>query len=206
LSNPVLANFFRRAQFVLSAQRATDLPPDTGAEVAFTGRSNAGKSSAINALVDHKGLARTSKTPGRTQLINFFSLDDDRRLVDLPGFGYAKVSAEIQQGWQETLNNYLHQRHTLAGLVLIMDIRHPLTPIDQNVLAWCRDADMPVHILLSKADKLSRGAALAAQAQVAQFLSPFPGTATVQVFSALKKQGVDEARAVVAAWLGMADA
>ena len=199
-----LADYFRRAYFTLSAQKPSDLPPDTGAEVAFTGRSNAGKSSAINVITDHRGLARTSKTPGRTQLINYFALDDAHRLVDLPGFGYAKVSIEIRDNWQQTLNEYLQTRTCLAGLVLIMDIRHPLTPFDEEMLSWCREMQMPVHILLTKADKLSRGAAAATLEKVRHYLAQYPSTATAQTFSALKKQGVDDARKVLAQWLSLA--
>lgn len=201
MSSHPLADYFRRAVFVLSAQKPTDLPPDTGVEVAFTGRSNAGKSSAINSITDHRGLARTSKTPGRTQLINFFALDDGHRLVDLPGFGYAKVSLDIRDNWQQTLNEYLQIRTSLAGLVLIMDIRHPLTPFDVDMLTWCREMQMPVHILLTKADKLSRGAAGSVLEKVRRYLEQYPSTATVQTFSALKKQGVDDARTVLGEWL-----
>ena len=203
MSNHPLADYFRRAVFVLSAQKPTDLPPDTGAEVAFTGRSNAGKSSAINSITDHRGLARTSKTPGRTQLINFFALDDEHRLVDLPGFGYAKVSLDVRDNWQQTLNEYLQIRTSLAGLVLIMDIRHPLTPFDVDMLTWCREMQMPVHILLTKADKLSRGAAGAVLEKVRRYLAQYPSTATVQTFSALKKQGIDDARKQLAEWLAL---
>lgn len=186
---------------MLSAQKPADLPPDIGAEVAFAGRSNAGKSSAINAITDHRGLARTSKTPGRTQLINYFALDDEHRLVDLPGYGYAKVSAGIRETWQAALDHYLQHRASLVGLVLIIDIRQALTPFDAHMLAWCRDMDMRVHILLTKADKLSRSAALAVLDQVQQYLAQYPNTATVQTFSALKKQGIAETHAVLAQWL-----
>jgi GTP-binding protein len=203
LSESFLADFFRRADFVLSAQKSTDMPPDVGAEVAFAGRSNAGKSSALNTITDHRGLARTSKTPGRTQLINFFGLDGDWRLVDLPGYGYAKVSASVREGWQQSMNDYLHERQSLAGLFLIMDIRHPLTSFDTDMLQWCGESRMPVHILLTKADKLSRSAALATLQKVRKSLADYPGSASVQTFSSLKKDGVDEARKVLAEWLGV---
>lgn len=196
-----LADYFRRAYFVLSAQKPVDLPPDTGAEVAFAGRSNAGKSSAINTITDHRGLARTSKTPGRTQLINYFALDDERRLVDLPGYGYAKVSAEIRENWQAAMDHYLQHRASLAGLILIMDIRQALTQFDTDMLAWCREMDMPAHILLTKADKLSRNEARAILDKVRHYLTQYPSTATAQIFSALKKQGIETAHEVLAQWL-----
>ncbi|MGE0079790.1 MAG: ribosome biogenesis GTP-binding protein YihA/YsxC [Thiohalomonadaceae bacterium] len=193
--------FYRKAHFITSANALHQLPPDSGREVAFAGRSNAGKSSAINALVGQTGLARTSKTPGRTQLINLFGLDEERRLVDLPGYGYAQVPEAVKQHWQALLERYLSTRRSLEGLVLIMDVRHPLTEYDRIMLGWCAHRGMPVHALLTKADKLNRGPALATLQKVRKTLeAEFPGV-TVQLFSSHSKTGLDEARAVLDAWL-----
>ena len=147
---------FQNASYYISAHHLSDLPPPTGIEVAFAGRSNAGKSSAINTLANHNRLAFVSKQPGRTQLINFFSLGENRFLVDLPGYGYAKVPHAIKDHWQKILATYLSERSCLFGLVLVMDIRHPLTPLDQQMLEWFSLNKKPIHILLTKADKLSR--------------------------------------------------
>ena len=149
---------FQNASYYISAHHLSDLPPPTGIEVAFAGRSNAGKSSAINTLANHNRLAFVSKQPGRTQLINFFSLGENRFLVDLPGYGYAKVPHAIKDHWQKILATYLSERSCLFGLVLVMDIRHPLTPLDQQMLEWFSLNKKPIHILLTKADKLSREA------------------------------------------------
>jgi GTP-binding protein len=195
------STLYRRAQFMLSVNALNQLPSDTGFEVAFAGRSNAGKSSALNALTDNGALARVSKTPGRTQLINLFGLDPERRLVDLPGYGYAQVPIAVKEHWQKLLERYLETRESLKGLVMIMDIRHPLTEYDRLMLSWCQAGAMPVHILLTKADKLNRGPAAAALAQVRRALdAQFPGT-TAQLFSAPAKQGVEEAREVLDRWL-----
>ena len=141
---------YHRARYLTSAPRLRDAPPDNGHEVAFAGRSNAGKSSAINAITRQKNLARTSKTPGRTQLLNFFELDTGRRLVDLPGYGYAKVPEAVQRQWGDAMAEYVNQRHSLRGLFLLMDIRHPLTEVDLQMLAWCRHRRMPAHIALTR--------------------------------------------------------
>lgn len=194
-------NPFRQVSFLTSANQLSQLPPDEGLEVAFAGRSNAGKSSALNALTDQRGLARTSKTPGRTQLINFFVLDDQRRLVDLPGYGYAKVPEAIKRHWQQVLADYLRVRRCLRGLVLLMDIRHPLKDFDKQMLDWCNHQRMPVHILLTKADKLKRGPAGNTLQQVRKILKTDYPLATVQLFSSQDKQGVDQARAQLARWL-----
>ena len=188
-----------QASFSLSAARAADLP-DSRAEVAFVGRSNAGKSSALNTLVRHNRLAFVSKTPGRTQLINFFSLGDGAYLVDLPGYGYAKVPAEVRRRWEEFLSIYLQSRAPLMGLVLIMDVRHPLTPLDWRMLDWFTPTGRPVHILLTKADKLSRGAGLKTLGEVRRALESRP-LASAQLFSSLNRLGAEEAEAVIAAWL-----
>ncbi|MGE4532554.1 ribosome biogenesis GTP-binding protein YihA/YsxC [Halomonas sp.] len=191
------------ARFLTSAPTLARCPDDRGAEVAFAGRSNAGKSSAINTLTRQKALARTSKTPGRTQLINFFALGEDleRRLVDLPGYGFAKVPEKVKLEWQRHLSDYLQRRASLKGLVLVMDVRHPLSEFDQTMLGWADDQSMPVHILLTKADKLKRGAAASALQQVRSRLREWEDLVTVQLFSALKGQGIEELEARLDAWL-----
>ena len=194
---------YRRASFLVSAAKLGQTPPDAGFEVAFAGRSNAGKSSAINVLCDQKSLARTSKTPGRTQLLNFFALDDERRLVDLPGYGYAKVSVNIKQDWQGSLAQYLEQRQCLRGLMLMMDIRHPLKPYDIQMLDWARHIQLPVHVLLTKADKLKRGPATNNLLKVRKQLSDMGADFSVQLFSSLKRQGVAEAHQVLNSWFNL---
>ncbi len=179
------------ARFLTSAARPAQFVPDTGREVAFAGRSNAGKSSAINTLVQRRALARTSRTPGRTQLINFFELDPGRRLVDLPGYGYANVPERVRRQWGTLMDAYFRQRASLGGLFLIMDVRRPLTPFDRQMLAWADAAGCGVHVLLTKADKLSRNQGQKALAAVRRELVPGTG---VQLFSALKGTGAGEAR------------
>ncbi|KPK40189.1 MAG: GTP-binding protein [Gammaproteobacteria bacterium SG8_47] len=199
-----MSSFYARAEYLLSAPSLKQCPPDSGREVAFAGRSNAGKSSVINALTRQKALARTSKTPGRTQALNFFQLDAHHRLVDLPGYGYAKVPEAVKRRWQQTMANYLNRRQSLQGLVLVMDIRHPLTPFDRQMLQWCTQASMRVHVLLNKSDKLARGPAHTALLGVSQVLvSMDMPTASVQLFSALKRAGVEELNAVLNSWLGI---
>jgi GTP-binding protein len=190
-----------RARFLTSVAELVQLPPDTGFEVAFAGRSNAGKSSALNALVRRKDLAFASKTPGRTQLINYFSLDDERRLVDLPGYGYAAAPGRVRTGWQNLVGGYLGQRASLAGLVLLMDVRHPLTPLDRQLLEWFAPRCLPVHVLLTKADKLTRAEAKRTLATVEATLAQTPPSATVQLFSSLAKTGIVEAARKIASWL-----
>ncbi|MFO1347616.1 MAG: ribosome biogenesis GTP-binding protein YihA/YsxC [Pseudomonadales bacterium] len=196
---------FRRAQFLTSAAKLAQCPADTGTEVAFAGRSNAGKSSCINVLTDNRHLARASKTPGRTRLINFFALNEaaSQRLVDLPGYGYAKVSQEMKDEWQQHLENYLRERETLRGLVLLMDIRHPLKDFDINMLDWAESTELPVHCVLTKADKLNRGPAQQALLQVRKQLSARSVPVSVQLFSAPSKQGVDELAATLGHWLAL---
>ena len=197
-------NLFRKASFLTSAPSLHLCPPETGSEVAFAGRSNAGKSSAINTLTQNGKLARTSKTPGRTQLINFFALGDEQlRLVDLPGYGYAKVPLATKQQWQENLAEYLQGRQTLRGLVLLMDIRHPLQAYDTTMLNWAVAGNMPVHLLLTKADKLSRGAAQITLNQVRQQLkkAKVQDLVSAQTFSALTKEGLEELETVLQSWL-----
>ena len=192
---------FQNATFYISAHHLRDLPPPIGVEVAFAGRSNAGKSSALNTLANHNRLAYVSKQPGRTQLINFFSLGNDRFLVDLPGYGYAKVPAAMRAHWQMTLSNYLSHRNTLCGLVLVMDCRHPLTSLDRQMLDWFSPSGRPIHVLLTKSDKLSRNAANQTLQTVKKELQNTWGNCTIQLFSSLKKQGVEEAETVIGAWL-----
>jgi GTP-binding protein len=188
-----------QAAFALSVHDPRELPPPGAPELAFAGRSNAGKSSAINALVGRRRLAFVSKTPGRTQLVNFFTLGGRAFLVDLPGYGYAGVPAEVRRHWEYLVGTYVASRASLAGVVVVMDCRHPLTPLDLRLLEWLRAADRPVHVLLTKADKLSRQAARVtldrARARLAQI---HPG-ASVQLFSSLKREGLDEAAKRLAA-------
>ncbi len=195
------ASLFRRARFRLAASELAHLPPDEGREIAFAGRSNAGKSSALNALCDQTGLARTSKTPGRTQQLVVFDLEADRRLVDLPGYGYAKVPEALRLHWRRVIDAYLRERAALRGVVLIMDSRHPLKDFDRQMLGYCRDIGLACHVLLTKADKLGRGEATRALAAVRKAIADEHYGASVQLFSAHGKSGVDEARCLLAAWL-----
>ena len=199
---------YNSAIFNKSAAKLHQCPSDTGAEVAFAGRSNAGKSSAINTLTNNHKLARTSKTPGRTQLINFFDLNlENIRIVDLPGYGYAKVPVAMKEHWQRHLSEYLQKRACLQGVVLVMDIRHPMKEFDQMMVKWCKAAEMPLHILLTKADKLKKGPAQSTMLQVRKSLTAELGDlVTVQVFSALKKQGVDPLKEQLNKWLLPMDA
>lgn len=195
---------FETAKFVTSAPSLKQCPPDDGCEVAFAGRSNAGKSSAINTLTRNKSLARTSKTPGRTQMINYFSLNENQRIVDLPGYGYAKVPIAMKAQWDKHLAEYLQLRKSLAGLILLMDIRHPLQDYDRQMLNWAAQAGLPVHILLTKSDKLKRGPAKETLHKVDSFLremDPQITLLTVQIFSSLKKQGLPELEAQLENWL-----
>lgn len=191
------SNPFRAARFATSAPDPRRLPPDTGAEVAFAGRSNAGKSSALNAICDQSGLARTSKTPGRTQLLNVFVLDEVRRLIDLPGYGYAKVPEAVREKWRLAIDAYLRERESLRGIVLIMDSRHPLKDFDRQMLGYCAEIELSCHVLLTKSDKLSRSEAARTLAVVRAECAKQGWTATAQLFSALAKTGLDEARTVL---------
>ena len=195
---------FRNAQFEISIAKSSGLPPPVGDEIAFAGRSNAGKSSAINTLAGHTRLAYVSKTPGRTQLINFFRLNCGAALVDLPGYGYAQVPVAVRKQWQGLLEDYLTRRQNLIGLVLIMDVRHPLKDLDWQMIGWFVPSGRPVHVLLTKTDKLSRNQASATLAQVRTELQRFDGQVSVQLFSSLAKQGVEEVETVVGRWLGLA--
>lgn len=199
-SNPI-ASLLQQAEFTKSAQTLMQCPADEGLEVAFAGRSNAGKSSSLNTITNQRKLARTSKTPGRTQLINFFEINDELRLVDLPGYGYAQVPEFMKKEWQANMSDYMEQRECLAGLILVMDIRHPLREFDLMMLEWSVHSNMPVHILLSKADKLNKGPANSALISVQQEVEPFGKHVSVQLFSSLKKDGLSEAQQVIAGWL-----
>jgi GTP-binding protein len=199
-------NPFARARYLLSAHNPKQLPTDGGFEVAFAGRSNAGKSSALNAICQQNALARVSKTPGRTQQLVFFDVPPhtDKYLVDLPGYGYAKVPQELQAHWQAFIERYFETRGALRGLVVVMDIRHPLKDYDRQMLGYAVRRGLPAHALLTKADKLSRGAALNTLQAVRMELSRAVGdTVSVQMFSGETKQGVEEARGVVARWLAL---
>lgn len=194
-------NPYSKAVFLKSAAKVDQLPSDTGYEVAFAGRSNAGKSSALNCLTGIKSLARTSKTPGRTQLINLFSVDETRRLVDLPGYGYAKVAMQVKLEWQKNLAQYLEVRESLKGLVLLMDVRHPLKDLDQMMADWALNRGLPVHILLTKSDKLSRSDVKNTVLKVRKQYELAQHLITVQSFSSLKKEGVDELIAKLNEWV-----
>ncbi|TSA11080.1 MAG: YihA family ribosome biogenesis GTP-binding protein [Betaproteobacteria bacterium] len=196
-------SLFRGASFYITAHHLSDLPPPLGPEIAFAGRSNAGKSSAINTLVDHNRLAFVSKTPGRTQQINFFSLRGGAFLVDLPGYGYAKVQRELRAHWEQLLSTYLQTRGSLFGMVLIMDARHPLTPLDAQMLNWFATTGKPVHVLLSKSDKLSRQAAQNTLKAVRLGLRDYADNYTAQLFSSSKKHGMEEAETIIEGWLGI---
>lgn len=191
---------YQRAEFVISAAKLRDCPPDSLAEVAFAGRSNAGKSSAINTLTRQGQLARTSKTPGRTQLINFFRVDEGRYLVDLPGYGYAKVPLKVKDDWQVHLEHYLNTREPLAGLVLVTDIRHVFKDFDLMMIDWARQNQLPLHVLLTKSDKLKRGGVQDAL-QKARIALEGMEDATVQSFSSLKRLGVDVLSQRLDEWL-----
>ena len=194
-------SLFRHAVFELSVAKPQDLPDATGPEIAFAGRSNAGKSSAINTLVGHTRLAFVSKTPGRTQLINLFRLRNGAALVDLPGYGYADVPEKIRKQWQGLLETYLARRQALGGLVLIMDARRPFTDLDRLMVAWFSTTGKPIHCLLTKADKLTRQEQAKVLREVRTEMAEAGSPITAQLFSSLKKQGMDEAEKEIASWL-----
>ncbi len=196
---------YRQASFLKGVARLSALPADVGAEVAFAGRSNSGKSSVVNALTGRAALARISKTPGRTQQLNFFVLDDDQhRLVDLPGYGYAKVPIAVKRRWAVLVEGYLRSRRSLMGVVLLMDARRPFTDADSQLVDWCARAGLATHVLLNKADKLSRGAAARTLADARKHLAPLGEESVVQLFSATRRTGIDELGARLDAWLGYA--
>ncbi|RTE86657.1 MULTISPECIES: ribosome biogenesis GTP-binding protein YihA/YsxC [Gammaproteobacteria] len=191
---------FQNARFLTSAPNIKFLPDDEGMEIAFAGRSNAGKSSAINALTKQKNLARTSKTPGRTQQINVFSLDETNRLIDLPGYGFAKVPIAMKEAWQKSLSEYLQARKCLKGLVVLMDIRHPLKEVDQNLIFWAVESNIPVLAVLTKADKLKSGAKKQTLMKVQEALPAFGGDVSVMCLSTLKKTGLQELEDILMGW------
>ena len=189
-----------QASFITSAAKLSQSPEDSGYEIAFAGRSNAGKSSAINTLCQQTALARTSRTPGRTQLLNFFRIDDQRRLVDLPGYGYAAVAQDIKADWQGALADYLEKRECLRGVILMMDSRHPLKDYDIQMLEWANHIEIPVHVLLTKVDKLNRKEQAISLERVDTALKEFSLDFSVQLFSSLKRWGVDEAHEKLDEW------
>ena len=191
---------YQEAKYLTSAAEFHQFPPDQGAEIAFIGHSNAGKSSALNIITGIKGLARTSKTPGRTQMINFFALNEHERLVDLPGYGYAKAPRMVQKHWEELLDSYLKKRRCLKGLVVVMDIRHPLKEMDEDVIEWAVNYDIPIHILLTKSDKLSQNAAKKTLEEVQTAISVYGEKLTLQLFSSHDRTGLDEVKAVLSQW------
>ncbi len=190
-----------RAEFDRAVGRVTQLPADRGREVAFAGRSNAGKSTAINVITGRRGLARTSRTPGRTQQIVFFRLDDDRRLVDLPGYGYARVPDKVRQSWAALVESYLTARRSLTGVVLLSDARRPFTELDLQLLDWCASASVPVHALLTKSDKLKRSQAAQSLALARRLTAGSGAALTLQLFSGLKRVGAEEAAVKICDWL-----
>ncbi len=193
-------SIYRRATFLTSVPRMALGPVDEGMEVAFAGRSNAGKSSALNAITSQKSLARTSKTPGRTQQLNFFTIDQHRRFVDLPGYGYAKVPTRIKKQWQQAMEHYFRKRQSLCGIFLLMDIRNPLTDFDRQMIEWCIHCKRPLHIALTKSDKLKLGAAKNTLLEVTRALESAELKASTQLFSSTKKTGIDDAHKILDAW------
>ncbi len=199
-----MSQLIERAQYLLSAHNARQLPEDGGYEVAFAGRSNAGKSSALNALTRQNSLARVSKTPGRTQQLVYFQVQPERYLVDLPGYGYAKVPQDLQAHWQAFIDKYFRTREALKGLVVVMDIRHPLKDYDKQMLGYAVERGLPAHALLTKGDKLGRGQQMQSLQKVRKELSGlWADSVTVQVYSSESRQGVDELRGIVGGWLGL---
>ena len=195
-----LNNPFRVARYLMGAAKLNQLPPDEGIEVALAGRSNAGKSTALNGITDQKNLAKTSKTPGRTQLINLFMINETCRLTDLPGYGFAKVSKDQKAQWQKTLSKYLQERQCLKALVVFMDIRHPLKETDKQMVQWAVTANIPVHVVLSKADKLKSGARKTALLAAKKRVERISDQITTQVFSATSKLGLEELIEKLASW------
>jgi GTP-binding protein len=200
----IMNNPYQQTCFILGTPDSRRAPPDEGVEVAFAGRSNAGKSSALNVLTGQRSLARISKAPGRTREINFFEVQAGIRLVDLPGYGYAKVSRSMKQQWQRNISTYLETRQSLGGVIVLMDVRHPLKEIDQQILGWCHAAGLLTHVLLTKSDKLKRGPAKTALLQTRKALQSIHPEATVQLFSAHTRDGAEELQRVLDEWLGLA--
>ncbi|MGH1541455.1 MAG: ribosome biogenesis GTP-binding protein YihA/YsxC [Arenicella sp.] len=204
-NNPPLPKILGNPQFMLGAAKITQCPNDSGTEIAFAGRSNVGKSSALNKILQRKKIARTSKTPGRTQEINFFSVSDTQRLVDLPGYGFAKVPLAVRKEWEKFISQYLRERQSLVGLIQLMDVRHPLTDLDQKMLAWSQQAGLPVHILLNKSDKLKPGAAKNVLLDVVKQLESMNIEGSIQLFSANSGMGLADCRTVICDWLDTAN-
>lgn len=196
-----MSAYYQQAHFTQSATTQSTLPPELGFEVAFAGRSNAGKSSSLNRLCQQKSLARVSKTPGRTQLINFFAIPEGRYLVDLPGYGYAKVPEKVKKKWQAFIESYLSKRFTLRGLVLIMDIRRPMKDYDKVMLSWAQSRNLAVHILLNKSDKLKRGKSMESLLKARKELKQYTNPVSIQMFSAFKGDGVEELKDKLDSWL-----
>ncbi len=192
---------FQNTRFITSAPNIQAMPEDSGIEIAFAGRSNAGKSSALNTLTQQKSLARTSKTPGRTQLINVFEVEQDFRLIDLPGYGFAQVPEEVKRQWQKSLSEYLQERQSLKGLVVLMDIRHPFKDTDLGLIQWAVECQLPVLALLTKSDKLKQGAKKSALLKARQLAAEFSGDVRVEAFSSLKRQGLDILKTTLANWV-----
>ncbi|ENL4770862.1 ribosome biogenesis GTP-binding protein YihA/YsxC [Vibrio parahaemolyticus] len=195
---------YQNTHFITSAPDIRHLPEDEGVEIAFAGRSNAGKSSALNRLTNQKSLAKTSKTPGRTQLINLFKVEEGCHIVDLPGYGFAQVPVEMKNKWQKSLGEYLQKRECLKGLVVLMDIRHPMKDLDQQMIFWAIDSRIPVQVLLTKADKLKSGARKQTLLKIRKQVETFGGDVSVDVFSSLKGLGVDQLRAKLDTWFAPA--
>lgn len=199
-------NDYKNATFTTSAPNITKMPSDIGYEVAFAGRSNAGKSSALNRLTEQKSLARTSKTPGRTQLINVFEFAEEKRLIDLPGYGFAKVPLEMKLKWQKALGEYLQKRECLKGLVVLMDIRHPMKDLDQDLIYWAVDSQLPVLVLLTKADKLKSGARKSMVLKIREASRAFNGDVAVEAFSSTSGIGVETLKKTLNQWFELSPA
>lgn len=195
-----MSNLFSHCEFLVSAYKTSQLPPDEGMEIAFAGRSNSGKSTTINALTNHKGLAKVSKTPGRTQLFNCFEFKPNMRLVDLPGYGYAKVPVKMKKHWEKEIDSYLMNRASLIGVVIIMDIRHPMKVFDEQMLTWASQSGLHSHVLLNKADKLKTSETKATLMRVIKQIQQFSDSTTCQVFSALRKKGTSELSQTITPW------
>lgn len=194
---------YHKAKFVISVAHKKQLPNESSHEVAFVGRSNSGKSSALNALTQQTKLAKISKTPGRTQQLNFFTLTDEKFLVDLPGYGFAKINLKQHESWRRLIDDYLNNRWSLKGIVQIMDIRHPLTELDQQMIMWANNCKRPMHLVLNKSDKLSKQKCIQARQKVERFCKEHNLNYTVQIFSALKKTGIDELSNQLDQWLDL---
>ena len=195
-----MSNLFSHCEYLISAYKTSQLPEDSGMEIAFAGRSNSGKSTTINALTNHKGLAKVSKTPGRTQLFNCFEFKPNKRLVDLPGYGYAKVPKKVKKHWEQEINTYLMNRQCLIGVVIIMDIRHPMKVFDEQMLTWAHNSGLHSHVLLNKADKLNNNDTKRTLMKVKKEIAKFSEATTCQVFSALRRTGSSELSQVLTPW------